>query len=76
MSEDDDSIELQFMTATDRMNRMYPQALMTFKRNLVSQGFSSSESFELTKLYLELLVNMVYEVELEDQDKDEDEEDF
>jgi hypothetical protein len=76
MSKDDDSIELQFMTATDRMNRMYPQALMIFKRNLVSQGFSSSEAFELTKLYLELLVNMVYEVELEDQDKDEDEEDF
>lgn len=74
MSQREEHLELQFMENTDRMAKLYPPALMAFKRKLISQGFSSVEAFELTKTYLDLLVDMAFTT-LDDNDNDEDEDD-
>lgn len=72
----EDHMELHFMECTDRMNKLYPPALMNFKKNLVGQGFSGSEAFELTKLYLEIIVEIIFEIDTTDPLDDEDEEEF
>jgi hypothetical protein len=70
-------IDLEFTEATDKIARLYPPALSRFKKNLESSGFSSEESFELVKIYLKLLVSLVFEADdVQEDDEDEDEREF
>ena len=72
-------IDLEFTEATDKIARLYPPALARFKKNQEASGFTTEESFELVKIYLKLLVSLVFEadnIHEEDDDEDEDEREF
>jgi hypothetical protein len=70
-------IDLEFTEATDKIARLYPTALARFKKNLEAAGFNPQESFELVKIYLKLLVSLVFEADdVQEDDEDEDEREF
>lgn len=71
-----DIVDMEFTEATDKIARLYPPALSRFRKNLEANNFSPEESFDLVKIYLKLLVSLVFDAENNVEEEEDNGEEY